>query len=83
MNTIVFPIECVGPLAAGTYVRADEARARITELEKQLSRYQSGVEVEGFITVQHGLILSSASTHKIQTSLPCGIVKVLVMKEVE
>ena len=69
MNTVVFPEAVVGKLMAGAYVRADEARAKITELEtrlvikddahaasmlviaeleRQLSRYQGGVEVDGF-----------------------------------
>lgn len=33
MNTIVFPESVVGKESAGAYVRADEARARITQLE--------------------------------------------------
>lgn len=59
MNTVVFPISLVGERYAGAYIKADEVRARITELEKQLSRseellsvaqaklaaYQGGVEV--------------------------------------
>ena len=33
MNTIVFPVQVVGEIAAGVYVRADEAREEISRIK--------------------------------------------------
>ncbi len=82
MNTIVFSIPLVGKEHAGAYVRADEARARITELEKQLSRYQGGIKVEGTVYYHEptGKCLVTVEAPRILLEHD---VRVLVMKEVE
>jgi len=57
MNTIVFPVQVVGHIAAGAYVRADEARKEIERLKQELKEAKKLLQKQGDILIRAGVLL--------------------------